>query len=127
MKIRYFFLPLIFHLVGCNNPTEIEKGYIKNLEEKNRILEKELIDLKNNSYSNKSIDSKPEIIKSKTYFTIGSTESEVIEVMGDPENYTSMGSFGKIFDYGLSSVTFRNGKVISYNNLDKNLKVRVGK
>lgn len=58
--------------------------------------------------------------------TIGSTEEEVIKVMGDPDSYRDISLF-KILEYGMSSVTIENGKVKSYDNSDGNLKVKVSK
>lgn len=120
---RYYFVLLVSLLVGCNNnPSQTEKEYIKNLEEKNAALEKELHEVKSDSQE----ESKESTTQSKGYFTIGSTEEEVLQVMGDPESYQNLGP-GKMFQYGMSSVLFVNGKVESYNNLDGNLKVKVRK
>ena len=44
--------------------------------------------------------------------------------MGEPNSYHDSGLF-KIFEYGMSSVTFENGKVKSYDNMDDNLKVKL--
>jgi len=105
------------------NPSQAEKDYIKNLEEKNRVLEKELHEVKSKSEPNNISQGTKQ--KSKDYFTIGSTEDEVLEVMGDPTSYIQLGSSRKDFLYEISSITFENGKVVSYNNLGENLKVRV--
>ena len=119
---NYFFISLFFFLVACNNTSQTEKDYIKNLEERNAALEKELQEVKYVSGDEAKNDSKD----SKDYFTIGSSEDEVLKIMGDPESYDKIGPM-KIFQYGLSSVTFENGKVESYNNLESNLKVKVRK
>lgn len=120
---------LLFYtfLISCNQqPSQVEREYIKNLEEKNKILEKEIQELKSkSSQKNISKDSKQTSKKSNDYFTIGSTEDEVLAVMGDPTSYDDMGSLGKRFQYGLSTVYFENGKVESYSNLGRNLKLRV--
>lgn len=52
-------------------------------------------------------------------FKVGSTVNEVVSVMGTPDTYnaTSLG-------YGYSLVFFQNGKVSSYKNISKNLKVK---
>jgi len=130
---------LLFYILvtACNQqPSQVEKDYIKNLEEKNRILEKELEEEKSKSKPHSiSKDSKKDIPKesgqktknSNDYFTIGSTEEEVLAVMGDPTNYDDMGSLGKRFSYGISTVYFENGKVESYSNLGRNWKVKVKK
>lgn len=62
---------------------------------------------------------------SKDYFIIGSTEEKVIEVMGEPTTYLRTAPEASKFHYGLSTVYFYKGKVISYDNLDKNLKVKI--
>jgi len=67
---------------------------------------------------------KQETKNSKDYFTIGSTEDKVLQVMGDPTSYDDYGVM-KIFHYGLSTVTFQEGKVKSYDNFAHNLKVKV--
>ena len=127
---RYSYILLVcFLIMACNqNSSQTEKDYIKNLEEKNKILEKELQEQKSKSKPTVvTQESKQETNPPKGYFTIGSTEDEVLEVMGDPTNYMDLGSAGKRFYYGLSSVVFEKGKVESYNNFDGNLKVKVKK
>ena len=111
---------LVFLLVACNNTSQTEKEYIKNLEEKNAALKKELQEMKNVSGDESKSDAKD----SKDYFTIGSTEDEVLKIMGDPESYNDLGMFKKLY-YGMSSVTIEDGKVKSYDNSDGNLKVKV--
>ncbi len=130
---------LLFYILvtSCNQqPSQVERDYIKNLEEKNRILEKELQEEKSKSKPiNISKDSQEDILteskqktkKTNDYFTIGSTEDEVLAVMGDPTSYNDMESLGKQFRYGLSTVYFEEGKVESYSNLERNLKVKVKK
>lgn len=137
--MRKYLTILLFSilLTSCTQqPSQVERDYIKNLEEKNRILEKELQEEKskskpmNNSKNSKkdaAAVSKQMTDKASDYFTIGSTEDEVLAVMGDPTSYDDMGIIGKIFHYGISSVDFKNGKVESYNNLGRNLKVKVKK
>lgn len=144
MRSHYYILTLIPIFLGCNkNCCQQEKEYIENLEKKNAILEREL----------KTLESEPKITKKNTelqreleekqvetettdraqrqirknYFTIGSTEEEVVNVMGEPSSYITSTPEAKMFRYGLSSVNFYKGKVISYDNFDGNLKVRIGK
>ncbi|MFC4817409.1 MULTISPECIES: hypothetical protein [unclassified Flavobacterium] len=120
---KYYSILLISLTIGCNNnPSQTEKEYIKNLEEKNAALEKELQEKKDKSQGNLDESTKP----SSNYFTIGSTENEVLEIMGDPESYRDVGVF-KMFIYGRSTITFENDRVKSYDNSDGNLKVRVRK
>jgi hypothetical protein len=110
--------------MSCNqNSSQPEKDYIKILEEKNKALEKELQELKNNSKPNHI--HQEEAKKSKDYFTIGSTEDKVIEVMGDPTSYMITAPEAKKFHYGISTIYFYRGKVLSYDNLEGNLKVKV--
>ena len=114
--------------ISCNQSSQTEKDYIKNLEEKNKLLEKELKETKSKPEQNIASKGKQEnIASSKNYFTIGSTEEEVLEIMGDPTRLIDLNSFGKRFYYGMSVVIFEKGKVVSYDNLDENLKVRVKK
>ncbi len=56
----------------------------------------------------------------REYFSLGSTEGEVLRVQGPP-SYIK----GRIWIYGLSEVVFRDGKVARYNNFDGRLKVRL--
>jgi hypothetical protein len=125
---RYYIIPFICLLImACNQESsKAEREYIKNLEEKNKILEQELLELKRKS-TDVSQESKQEPKSPKAYFSIGSTEDEVLEVMGDPTNYTDLGSQNKRFYYGSSSIFFQKGKVISYDNFDGNLKVKIVK
>lgn len=119
-----FCILLSIILLSCNQ-TQLEKDYVKNLEEKNKILEQELKEIKGESKSSNTqrIKRKSEI--STDYFTIGSTEDEVIKVMGEPSSYMVTAPEARRFYYGMSSVYFYQGKVISYDNLEDNLKARV--
>lgn len=123
-KIYYtIFLVLVLLLLGCNQSiSQTEKDYIKNLEEKNKALEKELQELKSEAKSQEQLTN-----NSNAYFTIGSTENEVLEAMGEPTAYLKTAPEAKKFIYGISTVYFYQGKVISYDNLDQNLKVKVAK
>lgn len=59
------------------------------------------------------------------YFSIGSTKDEVKSIMGTPT-----GTFKYIFGdeetwhYGNSDVHFKNGKVIEYSNVARNLRIK---
>ena len=123
---KWLYLLILVFILSCNqNSSQTERNYIKNLEEKNIALEKELQEIKNKSesFSNQSAKKNSENIK--YFFIIGSTEDEVIEVMGEPTSYIKTAPEAKKFHYGISTVYFYQGKVISYDNLDDNLKVRV--
>jgi hypothetical protein len=149
--MKLYILVLIFSisLVACTQKrqeqAEIEKEYIENLEEKNRILERELRELKEgNSFNDNDeptkasgvteskrvgtrTSTKPSSSVNAGYFTIGSTENEVLAVMGDPTSMSDYGNGDKTFSYGNSNVRFENGRVKSYDNFGKNLKIRVRK
>ena len=125
MKWSHFILPTLLICFGCNNSNQTEKDYIKNLEEKNRLLENEISNIKNSSQNNVSDKSNAKITGSD-YFTIGSTEKEVLQVMGEPSSYTNLID-GKLMKFENSSVEFENGKVTGYRNYDNNLKVKVSK
>ena len=123
MKRLYVIFTMIIFTVSCNTSNQTEKDYIKNLEEKNKLLEQEISDLKNDS---KNVESnKSEKHYDNDYFTIGSLEKKVLEVMGNPTGYDDHGRFGKVLWFGLSTVKLENGKVIGYDNLDGNLKVSI--
>jgi hypothetical protein len=149
--MRPHILLLVFSIsfLACSQKkqkqAEIEKEYIENLEEKNRILERELRELKedksfhDNDEPTKAAGvteskgvgtrtpSKSSSSESAGYFTIGSTEEEVLNVMGDPSSISAFSTGTKIFSYELSTVRFENGRVKSYDNFGKNLKIRVRK
>jgi len=123
MKKFYIILLLLVLFSGCSNETsQIERDYIKNLEQKNQALERELSKFMIDDISAKSANGKK---KSLDYFKIGSTEDDVINVMGEPTSYLKTAPEAKKFLYGYSTVYFYQGRVISYDNLEENLKVRV--
>lgn len=119
---KYLFISISLIFISCNQ-SNLEKEYIENLEEKNKILEKELLELKGKSKPTDNHLNKSE--NQKDFFTIGSTEDEVIDIMGEPTSYLKTAPEARKFLYGLSTIYFYQGKVISYDNLDNNLKVRV--
>jgi hypothetical protein len=57
---------------------------------------------------------------SGSYFTIGSSKSEVRRIQGEPSRIQ-----GQICVYGLCEVRFKNGAVWRYNNFDGSLRVRM--
>jgi Tfp pilus assembly protein PilP len=120
---RYLPLSLFLFVVGCQtNQSQTVKDYIKNLEEKNKVLEQELQESKNKS---EAVDAKKKTQSgAKDYFTTGSTEKEVVVVMGDPTSIFAAGPL-KSFTYGRSTVEFENGRVTGYSNFDGNLKVKI--
>jgi len=56
----------------------------------------------------------------RNYFTIGSSQDEVLAVQGTPSRIS-----GSRWHYGISYVDFYNSKVSSFSNYSKNLKVKV--
>lgn len=111
-------------LFSCgSSDKEIQQKYILSLEEKNAALENELKSCRDGRVQSGS--DRSALTNGRGYFTIGSTEEEVLNVMGDPDNLTDLGSFGKTFSYDGSTVLFEKGKVKSYRNRNGNLKVRV--
>ena len=89
-------------------------------------LESEMIGLK----KKQSFDSvshtflpKPKMIIN-SFYKIGDTEDQILMIQGTPsaiQDYQIM----KVYKYGYSSLTFENGHLKSYNNIDKNLKISV--
>ena len=128
MKRFYYTLLFLLLIVSCQNSSQAEKEYIKNLEEKNRLLEQELQERKDKK-DKKDQKNIPEETNqtSKDYFTIGSTEKEVLAIMGTPTSYLDMEPYYTKYHYGMSNVTFQKGKVSNYDNVDGNLKVKLVK
>lgn len=125
---KFLFLSLILTLViSCTQTSsQVERDYIQNLEEKNKLLEDELKALKRQEETGQvKRNNDQKSTTPKNYFSIGSTEQEVISVMGDPTSYNDYGIAGKILSYGLSRIEFEKGRVKSYSNTEGNLKVKV--
>ncbi|MEJ8756370.1 J domain-containing protein [Pontibacter sp. H259] len=60
------------------------------------------------------------------YFTIGSTKEEVLKIQGTPDEVHKYESFKEeVWNYGYSSITFKNGKVAEFSNDYKNLKIKM--
>lgn len=118
MKHLISFLLIVTINASCSQISlKADKEEIQALKEKNEALEKELQELR------AKYEPDPKI--KRDYFIIGSTEDEVLEVMGQPSAYMNTTSDTKKFHYGLSTVYFYKGKVISYDNLGDKLKVKV--
>jgi curved DNA-binding protein CbpA len=63
---------------------------------------------------------------SNTYFSIGSTKDEVLQVQGNPTEIDKYESIGEeVWSYEFSTVTFKNGKVNEYANTSENLKAKI--
>jgi hypothetical protein len=56
----------------------------------------------------------------KAFFTLGSLKQDVLRVQGKPHRV-----YGQTWVYGLSDVTFKEGRVWRYNNFDGSLNLRV--
>lgn len=56
-------------------------------------------------------------------FTIGSTKNEVKEIMGTPDSISKAGPY-ETWMYGLSTITFENGKVSGWHDLEDNLSTK---
>ena len=123
MKRFFYTLFIISIFTACNqSPSQTEKDYTENLEKKNGELQKELQQMRESPNE----ETKKDKVNHESYFTIGSTEDEVLEVMGDPASLDKIGPF-KTYNYGLSYIRFKDGRVESYGNTDGNLKIKVKK
>lgn len=130
-KLLFIFF-VTFVCIGCNNTSSKEDtnkdSIIKLQEERINQLQQQLnnptvttVDTNSTApKKNKQID----LSSSLDYFTIGSTEDEVLTVQGQPTSIEKIVD-SKIFFYGGSSVTFNKGIVESYRD-DGNLKIKVG-
>lgn len=76
----------------------------------------ELIEVKTEINQYKKFELDP-----NNYFTIGSTKDEVKQIMGAPN---SINDYYDTWQYGSSSISFKNNKVCAYHNFDNNLRVR---
>lgn len=117
----YIWTLILLTTCSCNKSANSQK--IKELEERIGRIENELKGNSETILSNKQPSSK--VIGKKDYFIIGSTEDDVLSVMGDPDKYSDYRNGSKTFYYRGSSVHFSQGRVEGYSNLSENLKVRV--
>ena len=108
-----------------NEELDSQKRIIEQQEQRLKKLEDRLDNIeKGNSQSGKKRQaSLPNNTINKSTFYIGASESDVIEIQGTPTSIHSLGD-RKLYFYGLSSVTFEDGKVKSYSNDGNNLKVK---
>ena len=56
----------------------------------------------------------------RTFFTLGSSKGEVLRIQGKPAKV-----YGQTWVYGLSDITFRDGRVWRYHNFDGTLRVQI--
>ncbi len=123
MNKIFLIYPVCFVLLCCSDSSrQVEKEYIKNLEEKNKILEQEIADLKQKTKTVKPI--KVSNTKGDKYFKLGSTKNQVLKVMGNPDKFIDLG-FTQTMYFNGNTVEFRDGKVIGYKNYDGSLKVKL--
>ena len=111
------------HAIGFKAPlpdpkqVALEAKNAKLLRE-NLKLEIENIALRKQLDKAKQPDSKQvnnDIFENDAYFTVGATKDEVVAVQGTPNSFT-----GNKFEYGYSTVHFRNGRVTSWYNSNAN-------
>lgn len=61
-----------------------------------------------------------------TYFTIGSTKDEVLQVQGNPTSISKYdGMNQEVWSYEFSRITFIDGRVTEYSDLSQNLRIRL--
>lgn len=127
MKVHYYILLFVCLTLGCSQNSKTEVEYIQNLEKKNSILEKELETIKSERKGSRIPKLSSQDTNPKDYFTIGSTERDVVDIMGQPNQYVDFGYGSKKLRYGRSSVDLQDDKVVSFANRDVKLKVKVSK
>ncbi len=116
--IAFVFLIINYDLFTGKTPTENkEKTPVK--RSKPIVVSSEPQQLKSSDTKNSPYPS-ADNVHSGIFFTIGSPEDEVLKVQGPPDRKT-----GQVWHYGLSRVTFRDGKVVGYDNFDNSLKVKL--
>jgi hypothetical protein len=59
-------------------------------------------------------------VRGNSYFTLGSLKQEVLRLQGKPHKI-----HGQTWVYGLSDISFKEGRVSRYHNFDGTLKIRV--
>ena len=125
MKPTIYILLIFLLTQSCNNlDPQINEKRISKLEERIRTLEKQLEQI-NNSIQNDTIRNTDPQQEYSEYFTIGSTMDEVIDIMEEPSSYMKTAPEARKLIYSLSTVYFYQGKVISFDNLGDNLRVKV--
>lgn len=136
MKKMLLFFVLSASISCKNEQSSSDKdNIIQSQEEKIKALEDRLNKIENekNSYSPATTTmpqanqpaSSTETEKKKRYITLGMTEKEVLDIQGTPSSIHDLYQ-SKIYRYGISEVTFRNGKLVEYSNLGGNLKLDMG-
>jgi len=148
MNSKFTIVACALLLTACGNRTSsIEKEYIQNLEEKNAILEQEIEALRSDAsregdpkpkksgnvsqFDERNTNRMEDSIKAASdydpnFFTIGSTEEEVLQVMGDPTSISGSKN-NKWFWYDTDYVIFQDGRVERYSNQQGNLRLRVSR
>lgn len=124
------------YLLSCKPQVNTqEKEYIITLEQKNEQLTRELEEERNkppviitqpNVNSVRPLEESSTAASSYDFFTIGSTQDEVIQVMGDPSEIRDWDfNNEKWLHYGRSYVVLKDNKVKEYHNYEKNLKIKI--
>lgn len=99
-----------------------QADYIEELE--NKILEMNSIPTESPSINTTEIKKDEEKSPSiqKSFFTFGSTQDEIKQIMGTPDSI-----IGNMWGYGYSTITFSDGKVSGWSDNSNNLKVNIEK
>ena len=100
-----------------NENTELREKN-RTLQNENQKLRLEKTALRKQLDKAKQPDSKQvnnDIFENDAYFTVGSTKDKVVAVQGTPNSFT-----GNKFEYGYSTVHFRNDRVTSWYNSNAN-------
>lgn len=62
--------------------------------------------------------------KKKVFYSLGATEEQVLRVQGQPTSMNTIGSF-TTYHYGYSYLSFTDGYLTSYDNSNKNLRIKI--
>lgn len=125
LPIFYFNLLALFCaliLVGCSSNNDSDR--IKQLEKKISALE-------NEKQTNEKI--KPILINenietintNEISYNVGDPEEFVLSIQGEPTSLNDFNSL-KVYSFGSSTLTFKNGVLNSFSNIDRNLKISSG-
>ncbi|MFJ7827082.1 J domain-containing protein [Psychrobacillus sp. NPDC096623] len=95
-------------------------NYIEELEMKIDTLP--LAESTTNSSTNITEDISPVVTSNEEFFTLGSSQDQVKQIMGTPDSI-----IGSFWGYDYSSVTFEDGVVTGWSDISENLKIFVQK
>jgi hypothetical protein len=125
-KIYILIISSIPFVCGCDNTDkQAEKRRDSLLTVQAEKIDQLQRELENSQEKVKELAKPIEVkkIEETSFFTIGSTENEVLTIQGQPTSIQNLPN-GKLLGYGMSSVTFFNGVVESFMNYG-NLKIKV--